>query len=284
MYSAKNSLKVFVSSYTAPTNQTTLDALEAGGVGFYDKAGNLATSGEGYIFFKKPNGQLVKSRKFDNFPGWNIQSYTAPVYERQNLAVDQAIAGELYQITILLYPHGMGGALVKHGNYVARQGQTTTDIAAGLVASINAALAREGEQYITVSNNTNTISIDQVPGDYKVGKKTYKPVRFKAALTYPESDAVNSTIIISENPGVGYGPAILEAEMFAKGFSEQFRENGWPNSYGLDDLLAKADGQYDVATFTLNINETVGNGNVNTTSDQYLVAFDTNGTTPPAAP
>jgi len=285
MISAKNSLKVFVSTFTGPTNQPTLDLLNAGEVGFYDDAGALATSGAGYIYYKKPNGQVVKSRRFDNFPGWGgVQSYTAPVYGRKNIAVQTATAGVFYQATLTLHPHGMQGAYVKHGNYVAKTGDTTTDIATAIADSLTNSLKRDGDPVVAVSTTNQTIHFDGLAGSYKPGKKTFESTKFEVAMSAPFDDAVLGTIIVPEVPGIGFGPYVLDQELFAKGYSEAFRENGWPNSYGLDDLVAKADGEYDVLALDLAKQVDTGNGVPVTAHDQYLIAWDTGGAAPPAAP
>jgi len=285
MYSAKNSLKVFVSTYTGPTNQPTLGALEAGAMGFYDEAGNLATSGAGYIHYKKPNGQVVKSRKFDSFPGWGgTQSFASPMNEIQQVTIPSATAGAYYQATLTVYPIGVGGAVILHGNYTAKTGDTAVDIATGLATSLQNALDRMGYEDVEVNNTSDVLSAASNFPEYIVGRKNWRPARFKLQLTSPEDVAANAAVTTAYSEGIGHGPAILENEMFAKGYSERFREAGWPNSYGLSDLVADASKNYDVLTLNLAIDQDTANGNKVTTSETYILAFDNAGTTPPAAP
>ena len=289
MYSGKNSLKVWISNYTYPymaANTDTLNHLPAGAIGFYTEAGVLCPdgTGTGFIAFRRPDGTLLKSKTFTSATTWlnRRHVYAAPTMETQTIAVT-ATASTLYQIRIEMKIPGVGGSYIKHGNYMsAASGDTATTIGDALVASLKANFAREEKDYFTITNATGTISIVAKLQPYVRGKLYGKPVSFKTSLIYPEAQAANSTLTVAPSNGYGYAPYIAEWEFFAQGDSDQFRFNGWPNSFDTRSHQAIVDptlAQYDVANVV--VDDTVATANADVHAPQaYMVCFNSIGKTP----
>jgi len=278
-YSAKNNLKVFVSPFTAQSNQTILSDLQIGEIGFYDRAGAIAASGLGRFAWKKADGTVIRSKEI-TFAGWaGIQSYAAPTMEVQTITVPTATAGVLYQVTIETKLPGMQGEYIKHGNHKAITGDTTTTIAAALAASLNANFSREENSYFTITTSTNTVIITAKLQSYKKAKFQGRPLNFKSLLNHPQDDAVLAVLTTAGADGIGYGPYVAEKEMFAQGDSDAYRFNSWPNSFDWDALETSAAGEYDA----LIISE---DGAIKTAMDlvtanqDYLLFFDSAGSAP----
>lgn len=291
MYSAKNSLKVFVSNKANfATIGTTLKTLPIGEIGFFSETGALVGSsvavlgpsgiGTGFFAWRKADGQVERGKTF-TFTGWaaNRKQYAAPTLERQTVTVPTATVGEPYQLRIEMFLPGMQGNYYKHGNYVAVTGDTTTTIATALCASMNAAMAREKKDYFTVSNsNSATITIVTKLLPYVRGKKQGRPAWFRASLTLPEAISVIGTQTVAPSDGIGYAPYLAEKEFFAQGDSDELRFGGYPNSFDDKALVTSLTGQYDLYAITVDDVVKTANNDVRA-PQQYLIALNTIGAT-----
>lgn len=284
MYSAQNTLKVLISNFASPTSgttTTTLAALPEGEIGFYTEAGLLLPTGvgTGFFAFRRTDGQVVKSKTF-TFTGWTAtkNAYAAPTMETQTVTVSTATAGETYQLRIEAQIPGMQGPYFKHGNYVAQTGNTTTDIAAALVTSINAALAREKKTWFTVTSSGAVITIVAVLQDYVRGKKQGRPIVFRSSLTLPEAYAALGVQTVAPSDGIGYGPYICEKEYFAAGDSDHIRFGGYPLSFDDRMLVGSTTGRYDVVDQEIDDIVKTSNGPIYA-KQAYLVCFNSIGVT-----
>lgn len=285
MYSAKNNLKVWVSNATGPSLASTLITLPAGEVGFFTAAGAaIATTGTGHICFRKPDGQVLKSKEVTFSSAWKsgIKAYAAPAMGTQTVTVSTATVGQQYQLRIEMVIPGMQGPYFKHGNYVAVSGDTTTTIATALVNSINAAMAREDKDYFTISNSSsNVITIVAKLQTYVRGKKQGRPPVFRASLVLPEAYAALGVQTVAASDGIGYGPYICEKEYLAQGDSDPYRFGGYPNSFDDRGLLGLSTGKYNVLVFTEDTAVKTANASV-VAPQEYMIVFNTIGvgTTP----
>ena len=235
MYSAQNSLKVFVSPFLGVTNALTIDALPEGEIGLFNAStGALLASGTGIIALRK-DGKVLKSKPVTLATSWaaNTDSYAAPTLKTSTITIPTATAGEAYQLAVEVKIPGMRGEYFYYGNHVApATGATTTTIATALAASINAQLAREGKtSYLTVTSSGAVITIVSVLQPFALGKFRGKQTDFVARLINPEDDALIETVTVSRNDGTGYGPDILDKEYFAQGDSDHHRLTDWRNNY-----------------------------------------------------
>lgn len=181
-YSAKNSLKVWVSNTAYPTAggaANTLAQLPAGEIGFYDASTNLLLyngTGTGYYAWRKLDGQILKSKVFTQsgtYASAILKAYSVPIMQKQTITVPTATASTFYQIRIEMKLVGMLGEYFKHGNYqTAASGDSTTTIATALALSLNNNLAREHKEYFTITSSGADVIIEQKLLPYVRGKKT----------------------------------------------------------------------------------------------------------------
>ena len=280
MYSAKNSLKVWVSNSEGPSTAATLAALPVGEIGFFTALGvAIATTGTGNLCYRKADGQVLKSKEFTFAAAWksSINAYAAPTMQKQTVTVPVATASTFFQIRLEMKLVGMLGEYFKHGNYQsAASGDTTTTIATALAASLNANLAREQKSYFTITSSGDGVIIEQKLLPYVRGKKRGRPVAFRAMLSAPETSAVLSALTTAGSDGYGYGPYIAEQEFFAQGDSDGLRFAGYPNSFDDRALVALSAGKYDVLALTNENVQKTANADVRA-NEQYLLAWNSTG-------
>jgi hypothetical protein len=288
MYSAKNSLKVWISNFSYPfmsTSASTIVDLPVGGIGFYTEAGVLLPdgTGTGFVAFRRPDGSLLKSKVFTSATTWlnRLNGYTAPGLEKVKL-VPVAANSTLYQVRIEMQIPGMGGSYIKHGQYKSDGTATIAEIVDGLVTSLTNAFSREPQSYFTFSNVGNELVIETKHLTYVRGKKSGRPAWFKASLTLPETQAAIATLVTNHSDGSGYAPYVAEKEFFAQGDSDAMRFAGYPNSFDDRALLANVNpalAQYNLVALTIDTEVKTNNASVYA-PQQYLLAFNDIGVTP----
>lgn len=282
MISSKNSLKVFVSPFMGSTSAANVSALPEGELGFFESnTGDLIAGGIGTGYFGlKRNGEVIKSTVL-TFAGFvaDTVAYSAPTLRTSTITVPSATTGKTYQLNVEVKIPGMRGEFYYHGNHVAQSGDTTTDIATALAATLNSQLTREGKsQFLTVTSAAAVITIVSVLPKYVKGKKLGRPTDFVARLTLPEDEAVLETVTVSAADGVGYGPYIVEKEYQAQGDHDHHDLIDWRNNFDYIGL-ATATGQYNVIVETVENQQKTANSRVDAPIE-YILAFDSVGTTP----
>jgi len=279
MYSAKNSLKCWVSNASNPSVLGTLATLPVGEIGFFDSTGAaIATTGTGSFCYRKADGQVIKSKPVTFGAAWknSIVAYAAGTLESQTVTISTATVGETYQVRLEIKLPGMQGEYIKHGNHVAVTGDSTTTIATALTLSLNNAMAREGKSYFTITSNAAIITIQNKLLPYVRGKKQGRPVWFKSNLTLP---VIYATSVVQSVPPVqpkGYGPYIAEQEFFAQGDSDALRFAGYPNSFDDRAFTALSTGKYNTLYLTEDTAVTSANNDIHA-PQQYLLAWNTIG-------
>lgn len=277
MYSVKNSFKVFVSPFIGPTNVANVSDLPEGEVGFFESdTGDLIAGGIGTGYLAKlKNGIVYKSEVF-TFAGFAaaVKSYSAPTPKQATVTIPSAVASTTYLLDIEIKFDNMRNGFNLVGEYTtAASGDTTTTIAAGLVAAINAQLTKEGKtDLLTVTSNLAVITIVSKTRTAVVGKKFGRPVSFYARLSAPEALATAEVITVAPSDGIGYGPYTMEKEYLAWGEHDHHRMLGWRNNFEFGGD-AEASGTYDVGVINLTREKQTANANVNAPMD-ILVAFN----------
>jgi len=194
MNSQQNVLQVLVCGFTGPqATQNALADLPSGEMAFYDKTNVRQTSGAGR-FVLNNGGKFIESNYVASFSGWSAKSYAAPILRVETIQVPTAVAGSVYMIQVILDIKGMTGKYIKHGVYKAQTGDTTSDIATALADSLNKALAREGNTALTVTVDTDTVTITGKLQTYVPGKKLGFQVPFTASLSSPEVSAAAAVV------------------------------------------------------------------------------------------
>ena len=120
-------------------------------------------------------------------------------------------------------------------------GVTADNIAAELVASINANLKLRGDSELVVSASGATITLTGkaqrvVPGkivgrqiEFEVNTKTFA----KANPIAENTQLMSHTVLNENNPGTGTGKYAVNLEWFTKGYKyEPYRQTGYPADFG----------------------------------------------------
>lgn len=279
MYSAKNSLKAWISNASGPSIAATLAALPEGEIGFFDALGAVATTGPGYICYRKPGGQVLMSKLTTFSAAWKtlVQAYAAPTLEVRRVVIPTPAANTTYQIRVEMKWPGMQGDFIKHANYVTGSvAPSANDLATYLRTSLTNAFNREDKQYFTVGGSAANVDLTALLLPYVRGKKQGRPISFKMSLVSPASAATLDTIVTPGTDGSGYGPYICEQEFFAQGDHDPMRFGGYPNSFDDKALTGVPTGRYKTLNFTENTEvEATGHGVL--APQQYLLAFNTIG-------
>jgi len=279
MFSAKNSLKVFVSPLISNTIIGDVDSLLEGELGFFNvNTGLLTASGAGYFAMKK-NGIVVKSPPIAAFAGWaGVQAYAAPTMQVETITIPTPVVGDVFQISVEIKIPGMRGEFTLYGNFTAVD-TVAANVATGLAASLNAELAREGHtDLFTVAVSTADVIITEKLQTYVKGHLPGRFLQVKSRLTLPVDSSAIATLTTPHADGVGYGPHILEQEYFAAGESDQYRYQEWRNNFEYIPN-AVASGTYKVIVLTEENQVKTANARVDAPI-QILIAFQTNGKTP----
>ena len=195
MNSQQNVLQVLACGFTGPqATQNALADLPVGELAFYDKTNVRQTSGAGR-FVLNNGGKFIESNYLVSFAGWSLKSYAAPVLHQETILIPAPVAGKVYMIQVILDIKGMTGKYIKHGVYKAQTSDTAIIVATALVASLNNALAREGNTAITVANSgTATVTITGKLQTYEAGKKLGFQVPFTSSLSSPEGEEIAGSI------------------------------------------------------------------------------------------
>lgn len=200
MNSQKNVLQVLTcGGFTGPATVggvADIDALPIGEMAFFAKTNAIATSGWGRFVLRVSATEIIQSN-FITFAGWSIVSYVAPVLHTENVTVTGPTTGGYYQLQVIMDIKGMTGKYIKHGVYVAKTGDTATDVAAALVSSLNASLTREGNTALTVTSSLGVITVAGVLQTYISGKKSGNQVPFSTSLKSPEEDVLGSLSLVA---------------------------------------------------------------------------------------
>jgi len=281
MYTTKNSLKTFISTLLEPTNITNVSLLQEGELGFFEKdTGDLISDGIGEGFFALMKNSEVLRSDILTFAGYAaaLKSYSAPTLKSSTITIPSATVGATYVLNVEIKLVGMSGEFFLTASYTAVTSDSTTDVAAALVANLNAQLVREKKtDYLTVSNASAVITISSKLRSYVQGKLQGRPAEFNSRLTSPVDEALLETVTVVANDGIGYGPYIAEKEYLAQGDSDHHREVDWRNNFEWTGNTLVA-GQYDVAVILHANQQKTANARVDA-PQEHIIAFNTIGAT-----
>jgi len=280
MNSQKNVLQVLSCvGFTGPATVggiADISELPVGEMAFFDKDNAIATTGWGRFVLRESATEIIQSN-FITFLGWDLVSYAAPALHAETVTITGPTIGGYYQLQVTMDIKGMTGKYIKHGVYVAKTGNTVTNVADALVASLNAALAREGNTALLVENTAGVITVSGILQTYIPGKKSGNQVPFSAALISPEGDVLGTVTVPGTN-GTGTGNYVHEKEYFAWGNQDSFRYNSWRNNFE-PKVLTNVALTYDTQAINEDTYEKTAHGDVRV-SKQILLAFNDSGSAP----
>jgi len=174
-----------------------------------------------------------------------LKEYAAETQKSVVLTVGSAVANTTYVVEVRLYNDG--GTLSPE-NFAVISGYwktgatpgSVTDIADGLVASINANLSLRGGKELTVSNVAGVITITGQYQNVVPGKIIGKQIEFDAvgksfdetAVVLQNGGLITTTSTTAAYPGAGTGKYAVNLEWFTKGYKyEVYRQTGYPADF-----------------------------------------------------
>jgi len=277
MNSQKDVMQVLVSDFKDDTNATTLATLPVGEIGFFDAANAIAASGAGR-FVLNNGGVLIESSFVKSFAGWaSAKAYAAPVLHKETLVLTGAVVvGSLYLLRVEMDIKGMTGKYIKEAPHRAITGDTTATIATALKNAMVAALIREGNTALTVTNPApSNVVIEGVLQPYVPGKKLGNAVPFRTSITSPDTELKLGTITTAGSRGVGTGNWVHAKEFFAWGNQDAFRYNSWRNNFE-PKVLSSASKSYITVVVDERVNMPSANADV-PVNIQIIVALNKDG-------
>lgn len=273
-------LRVFVSPAaatqpTVPADGTVLDftgvgagtGLPLGGVTFRTNLG-LATvrddnaydpTKDTQVFYKDLNGKVHNIIiNADDVVNSDLQRVAvAPTQQSTDLTIATATVGASYVIKLEVPEYG-GMIAAKdearfYGTYTAKTGDTTTDIATGLTASLKASCDQAPIPFVSVTSAAAVITVAGLAQPYVQARWSGKMVRFFLSLSSPDALATGEDAgATPPNPGNGNYHQVAALEEFYAGENEGYKNRyaNWPTV--TEPTLAATAGQLytsDTITF-----------------------------------
>lgn len=176
----------------------------------------------GDVFF---SGDLVGNTK--------VQNYQAPVMPVQTITPVVGIAGDNY--VVKLNVPNYGGLLSNqddvnfYGNYTMVEGDTATEIATALVASLQAAVNKQSVPMVAITG-TATIVATGLPQPYEQAKFSGRIPQFNLEMAQPEVAWAAADPIVPGSAGFGDGKRVAEQEEFYAGYNTGYKNRfaDWP--------------------------------------------------------
>jgi len=291
MYSQKNNLKVFVSSFATPNLDTVIgiDALPVGQIAFFDGVTDLiddpATSGFGYFAWNK-GGTIHRTKKFafNGFTANPVLAYAAPTAAAKTIAIPAPLADSQYfQLRVEIKAENNNGDIVLFGVAKSAAGDSQITITAKLFASLNSAISRLSSGLVSaVNDGAGNITVTGGRHQYSQGRKVGRQVNFSMGLSYPEELNGQVTIDAVANEGIGHGEFINLKETFAIGNSDSVSRNEFATAQPLV-LASSPSGKYNVLSVQMNLFDEDNSAAVAPIPQQVILAFDSTGADAPVA-
>jgi len=292
MYSQKNNLKVFVSSFATPNLLlgTAIKDLPEGQIAFFDDSTDQISDsdGEGFGYFAINKGGTItrtKSFLFTGFTASPVLAYAAPTAEVKAIAIPApAGPGEYFQVSVVVKAENNNGDIVLYGVAKSITGDTAITMAGKLYTSLNAAIQRNGAGLISVvDDGAGNLTVTGARHPYSEGRKVGKQVMFNLHLTYPQDSGVTATVTASASEGIGQGDFIHLKETLSIGNSDSVSRNEFGTAYPLVPASSPSK-TYNMLSVHLNIFDEDNSAAVVPIPQQVILAFDSAGTDAPAHP
>lgn len=221
------------------------------------------TSGNFQVAYKDLNGKVFLSpviKQADLIVPVAVKTHTARTQQVDKLTIPATpTVGAAYMIKLRCPEYGgLLGAedeINFYGNYVVKTGDTASNVATGLAASLNLALNKQAVPFAVASTNAAVISVAGLEQPYSHGKLDGRLVRFDLSLALPASlargkDASGNTLAVE---GHGTYKHVAAAEEFYAGYNTDYRNRqaDYPDD-GNPTFAAIAGGQYTSHTIIFN--------------------------------
>lgn len=175
----------------------------------------------------------------DKITYFKKQAPVSEVLPKDVVTVGTATAGNLYEIIVKIFNDGslsLENCVMLVGSYTALAADTATTIATALVASLNAAQTRMGQDYFTISNAAGAITLQSKRLPFVTGKKDGRIIDFVTQATQVDPSTFTNTGLAIVKTGATVNPCSItflkDLEWQTRGaFADSYRGLGYPNNF-----------------------------------------------------
>jgi len=204
-----------------------------------------------YFVYKHLDGRVRRSDVIDplKITTYKQVANVTPVLPKVTVTVATGVIGDIYECIVKIIGDGSlstEDTMFLTGSFVAVD-TNTTNIATGLTASLNAALARMGQTWFTVTSAGAVITLQSTALPFVVGKKDGRAIDFvaKATEVSPTTNAITGLALVY-TPGVQNPTSVTflkDLEWQTRGaFADSYRGQAWPNDFAfVSDVVDAAD-------------------------------------------
>jgi hypothetical protein len=200
------------------------------------------TTGTYQVAYRSVDGKIYLSPVVDTtklVKAAAVKDYVAPVQQVDKLSIPATpVAGTAYTIKLRCPEYGgLLGAEDEvnfYGHYTVQSGDTNTNVATGLTASLKKATDKAPVPFVSVTSSGAIISVAGLAQPYVHAKVDGRLVRFDLSLALPESlargkDSSGNTLAVEGN---GAYHQVASAEEFYAGYNTDYRNRGadWPDN------------------------------------------------------
>lgn len=254
LYSINNERDlVLFSAFATETTAATFAASASAGEGqLFTEQGIVPTDkGKFYFLYKHQDGRLRRSDVIDpnkiiNYKQVGNESEVLP---KATVTVASAVVGDLYEVIVKISNDGSLGTedvVFLTGSFIGAD-TNTTNIAAGLVASLNAAQTRMGQTYFTITNSSAVITLQSIALPFVTGKKDGRVIDFtvKATQVVLSTNAITGLAVAytAYTPNPTSLNFLKDLEWQTRGaFADSYRGLAYPDNFEFaSDVVAGTD-------------------------------------------
>ena len=285
----------------AKTAETTLKAFEASGldgeIGVFEADGSAAAGVSEFVVAAKIAGSTIVSDKYspEDVKALRAVEGEAQVLREFTVTPTDTTVGTEYVLEVRLLEFGSLSAndfLPKFGHYVVKTGDTATEIAAGLKASLDKQF-QDLPGATSISNpaftfvaNAGVLTITEKVQELELGKKEGRPLSFNVRLDEVDGASIGTVAEVEGGkPGKATGRQVALMEYFFRGNrGDAFRQLNFPYNWSTKtkttadpsaqyslielDAIKKHDDQLNVSSSSKGMTIAVPNG---AATDEYTV-------------
>lgn len=194
-----------------------------------------------YFVYKHLDGRVRRSDVIDPTKITyykQIASNISEVLPSATVTCVTPVIGDLFECIVRISNDGSLGtedAMFLTGSYVAVDTSSTT-VATGLTASLNAALTRMGQTWFTITSSGAVITLQSIKLPFVVGKQDGRELDFtiKASQIVPTTNATVglATVYTAYKPNPASVSFLRDLEWQTRGaFADSYRGQAWPNDF-----------------------------------------------------
>lgn len=280
--STNQHLMVFVAANGLTDGVVTVENMADGTTGFLPAGADVPlatppTDAVYQVIHKNTAGDVYLSGKIAAGNVGKVALTSGATLPKQTLTPIVGVEGDNY--VVKLNVPNYGGLLSSqddvnfYGNYTMKAGDTATEIATALVASLQAAVDKQAVPMVAITG-TDTIIATGLFQPYEQAKWSGRMPQFNLEMAQPEVSWAAAVVDEAGTPGNGFGPRVAEQEEFYAGYNTGYKNRfaDWP---AMTNPVLDADPEegYDSRTIILDGAHNTGTPNVTTQRQTVIIYY-----------